>query len=121
MTKVRCRLSGFHYFWIGSVAISFIFGLLDKQCSITFSKFEDESGVPKTYSRRLKSPLTLFAPLQQSHNALIRQVLSQTGEVGVGGLGFSAVSHYLFKKSAAWFGSEKESARLAEAGCPQVS
>ena len=120
MTKVRFRLSGFHYFWFGSVLISLIFGLLDKQCSITFSKFEEASSNGKTYQRRLETPLTLFAPLQSTHNEIIRNVLSQTDDVSVGGTGFMVTTQYMIAKAMGWYKSAKESARLAEAGCSKV-
>merc|ERR1712130_845591 len=97
MTKVRFRLSGFHYFWFGSVLISFFFGLLDKQCSITFAKFEEANSNEKTYQRRLETPLTLFAPLQSTHNEIIRNVLSQTDDVSVGGTGFMVTTHYMIR------------------------
>ena len=121
MTKVRFRLTGFHYFWALSVGVSFFFGYLDKQCYITFSKFTDQKETPKTYQLRINTPLTLFAPLQGSQMEQIHRILGQSDQVAVGSSGFLATSHYMFRKTAAWFASEKESARLAEAGCPKVN
>ena len=72
MMKFRVRLTGFHYFWLSSIVISFIFGYLDRQCSITFHKFsqlENDSQPISLYQRRLTSPLTMVAPMQATVNS----------------------------------------------------
>ena len=101
-------------------SLSFFYGLLDKQCSLSFDK-NASSQSSALYQRKLQSKLNLVAAMREEHEKIIASILSKSDQIHYGSYGTTLWTNFILSKSGDWFKSEKESDRLSQAGCSQVA
>merc|ERR1711953_820113 len=110
MTKIRIRLTNLHDCWLLSIGLSFFYGLLDKQCSLSFDK-NASSQSSALYQRKLQSKLNLVAAMREEHEKIIASILSKSDQIHYGSYGTTLWTNFILSK---WvIGSSQRKSRTA--------